>query len=104
MRLINPASIPVLFFAAVIVVAIPAFKWGTFVRLGSDPSVQARRQRIRLGILLASSPGFTLFIVGAIFPRLALLALVGLGLAVVSILGYTTLALLAVVRGESIQD
>ncbi len=69
---------------ALMIVALPATRLRPFLALRGQTSVRARRQRVRMGLVLGISPALALVLAGALVPRLWFLEPVGLVLVLAS--------------------
>jgi small neutral amino acid transporter SnatA (MarC family) len=99
---LDPTQLALL--CAVLVIAIPATRLSPFLALRGQTSIQARRQRLRMALMLGFSPGLALLLAGLLVPRLWFLELIGLLVVPTCLFGYTILVILAVARGEPTEN
>ncbi len=100
MRNIQLDSTQFVLLCALLIVAIPATRLRPFLALRGQTSVQARRQRLRMTLMLGLSPGLALVLAGLLVPRLWFLELTGLVILATCLFGYTLLLIMAVARKE----
>jgi len=104
MRNIQLDSTQLVLLCALLIIAIPATRLRPFLALRGQTSVQARRQRLRVALMLGFSPGLGLLLAGLLEPRLWFLELIGLVIVPTCLFGYTVLLVIAVARKEPTEN
>ena len=104
MRLIPLSSTQLVLICVLIIVAIPATRLSTYLKLRSDPSLVARHKRARIALILGLSPAFALFLIGYLVKSLEILQFIGPMVALLLTLTYAVLVIKATIRSEQTDD